>query len=153
MAFSRKNCFQMSEKNKALARHIFYEVWGSYYLDKVEKYFAANFINHPELPGMPQGSEGIKATVRMFASAFWCVEQVINDQMAEGDKVVTHWSTTFTHNGEFMGILATGKRIKATGITIYRFKDGKAAEGWTEYNSLEVMQQLGVIPVAAPSAG
>jgi predicted SnoaL-like aldol condensation-catalyzing enzyme len=126
----------MSEENKAITRRIFEEVWGAHNADSVEKYFAAGFINHPELPGVPQGAEGIKALVSLFAGAFSDEEQVIEDQIAEGDRVVTRWSTTG----------ATGKRVKTTAITIYRFEGGKAVEGWSEYNSLEAMQQLGVVP-------
>jgi steroid delta-isomerase-like uncharacterized protein len=136
----------MSEENKAITRRIFEEVWGAHNADSVEKYFAAGFINHPELPGVPQGAEGIKALVSLFAGAFSDEEQVIEDQIAEGDRVVTRWSTTGTHTGEYAGIPATGKRVKTTAITIYRFEGGKAVEGWSEYNSLETMQQLGVVP-------
>jgi steroid delta-isomerase-like uncharacterized protein len=136
----------MSEENKAVNRRIFDEVWGTHNLDNVEKYFAASFTSHPELPGVPQGPEGIKALVGMFAGAFSDTDLAIEDQIAEGDRVVTRWSATDTHVGEFMGVPATGKRVKTTAITIYRFEGGKAVEGWTEYNSLEQMQQLGVVP-------
>ena len=136
----------MSEENKAVARRIFDEVWGAHNTDNVEKYFAASFTNHPELPGVPKGPEGIKLLVGMFKGAFSDVEQIVEDQIAEGDRVVTRWSSTGTHAGEYMGAPATGKRIKTTAITIYRFEGGKAVEGWTEYNSLDMMQQLGVVP-------
>jgi steroid delta-isomerase-like uncharacterized protein len=143
----------MSEENKALARSIFAEVWGANDVNKVDKYFAANFVTHPELPGMPQGSEGVKAQVRMFASALSDSHNVIEDLFAEGDKVAIRWSATGRQTGEFVGIPATGKQFKTTALTIYRFKDGKAVEGWTEYNSLEMMQQLGVVPQSAPATG
>lgn len=136
----------MSEENKALTRRIFEEVWGAHNSDNVEKYFAAGFISHPELPGLPRGPEGIRVLVSQFAGAFSDEEQVIEDQIAEGDRVVTRWTSTGTHSGEYAGIPATGKRVKVTAITIYRFEGGKAVEGWTEYNSLEMMQQLGVVP-------
>ena len=84
--------------------------------------------------------------VGLFAGAFSDNDLVIEDQIAEGDKVVTRWSSTETHVGEYMGIPATGKRVKTTAITIYRFEGGKAVESWTEYNSLEQMQQLGLVP-------
>ena len=136
----------MSDENKAINRRIFDEVWGAHNTDNVEKYFAPSFTSHPELPGVPQGPEGIKMLAGLFAGAFSDNDLVIEDQIAEGDKVVTRWSSTETHVGEYMGIPATGKRVKTTAITIYRFEGGKAVEGWTEYNSLELMQQLGVVP-------
>jgi steroid delta-isomerase-like uncharacterized protein len=139
----------MSEENKALDRRIFEEVWGAYDLDKVEKYFAADYVNHNEVPGLPPGREGVKAMVNMFASAWSDAKLVIDVQIAEGDKVVTRWSSTATHTGELLGVPATGKQIKVTGITISRFKGGKVVESWGEYDSIGMMQQLGVVPAPA----
>jgi steroid delta-isomerase-like uncharacterized protein len=136
----------MSEENKALDRRIYEEVWGAYDLENVEKYFAADYVDHTALPGLPPGREGVKATVNMFASALSDTKLVIDDQIAEGDKVVTRWTSTTTHTGEFLGIPATGKRIKVTGIGISRFEGGKVVESWTEYDSIGMMQQLGVVP-------
>lgn len=140
----------MSEENKAIARRIFEEVWGAYNLDKVEEYYAADLIDHNELPGFPPGREGVKASVSMFASALSDNDIAVEDQIAEGDKVVTRWSSTATHTGELLGIPATGKRIKVTGINIDRFEGGKVVESWGEYDSMGLMQQLGVVP---PSGG
>lgn len=140
----------MSEENKAIARRIFEEVWGAYNLDKVEEYYAADLIDHNELPGFPPGREGVKASVSMFASALSDNDIAVEDQIAEGDKVVTRWSSTATHTGELLGIPATGKRIKVTGINIDRFEGGKVVESWGEYDSMGLMQQLGAVP---PSGG
>jgi steroid delta-isomerase-like uncharacterized protein len=139
----------MSEENKALDRRIFEEVWGAYNLDKVEKYFAADFVDHNEVPGLPPGREGVKAMVHMFAGAWSDANLVIDVQIADGDKVATRWSSTATHTGELLGIPATGKQIKVTGITISRYEDGKAVESWGEYDSIGMMQQLGVVPAPA----
>lgn len=136
----------MSEENKALDRRIFEEVWGAYNLDKVEKYFAADLVNHNEVPGLPPGREGVKAMVNIFAGAWSDANLVIDLQIAEGDKVVTRWSSTATHTGELLGIPATGKQIKGTGISISRFEGGKVVESWGEYDSIGMMQQLGVVP-------
>ena len=136
----------MSEENKALDRRIYEEVWGAYELDNVERYYAADYVDHTALPGLPPGREGVKATVNMFAGALSDLKLVIEDQIAEGDRVVTRWTTTATHSGELMGIPATGKQIKITGIGISRFAGGKVVESWTEYDSIGMMQQLGVVP-------
>jgi steroid delta-isomerase-like uncharacterized protein len=135
-----------SEENKALDRRIYEEVWGAFNLDNVEKYYAADYVDHIAFPGLPPGREGVKATVNMFASAWSDLKLVIEDQIAGGDKVVTRWSTTATHTGELLGIPATGKQIKVTGIGISRFEGGKVVESWTEYDSIGMMQQLGVVP-------
>ena len=67
--------------------------------------------------------------------------------MAEGDKVVTRWTATGTHQGEFFGVAPTGKRIEMTGINIERFDEGgKLVEEWPEYNLLGALRQLGAVP-------
>ena len=96
--------------------------------------------------GLAPGRVALEAWVAMLDTAFPDRQVTIEDVVAEGDRVVTRWSSTGTHVGEYMGAPATGKRIKTTAITIYRFEGGKAVEGWTEYNSLDMMQQLGVVP-------
>jgi predicted ester cyclase len=66
--------------------------------------------------------------------------------IAEGDKVVTRFTMRGTHQGEFMGIAPTGRRVEMTGIDIIRFSDGKMVEHWGNTDDLGMMQQLGVIP-------
>ena len=136
----------MPEDNKSIARRIYNEVWRVNDASKVDTFFAANYVNHPELTGLPTGREGVKTSVKMFASALSNVNWVVEDMIAEGDKVVIRWSMTAKQTGEFIGVPATGKQLKSTGINIYRFEGGKVVEGWVEYNSLEMMQQLGVVP-------
>jgi steroid delta-isomerase-like uncharacterized protein len=68
------------------------------------------------------------------------------DVVGEGDKVVTRWVGTGTHEGAYTGIPPTGKHATLEGVTIYRFEDGRIAEAWWVYDSLGMMQQLGIIP-------
>jgi predicted ester cyclase len=67
-------------------------------------------------------------------------------QVAEWDKVVGYWTMTATHGGELMGIPATGKRVKLTGVSIMRIAGGKIVEEWNEADQMSLMQQLGVVP-------
>ena len=66
--------------------------------------------------------------------------------MAEGDKVVTRYTVSGTHQGEFFGVPGTGERITMSGISIDRFEDGKMVEEWPEYDLLGVMRQIGAVP-------
>lgn len=85
------------------------------------------------------------ATVRTAFPDF----RVETDELIEaGDKVVSRWTVTGTHKGEYMGIPATGKRVNVTGMTLQRFEDGKIAEDWWAYDLLGFMQQVGAIPPA-----
>jgi predicted ester cyclase len=72
------------------------------------------------------------------------------DQVAEGEKAVTRWVASGTHQGEFFGVAGTGKRIEMSGIQIDRFDEsGKVVEEWPEYDLLGAMKQMGAIPEAA----
>jgi steroid delta-isomerase-like uncharacterized protein len=95
--------------------------------------------------------------VAALRDAFPDVHITIEDQVAEGDRVVTRWTARGTHTGAFQGIPPTGKRGSMTGIDINRFADGKVVECWTNADDLGLLQQLGVIPTpeiagAAPQA-
>jgi predicted ester cyclase len=70
----------------------------------------------------------------------------VEDQIAEGDKVVTRYTVSGTHQGEFFGVAPTGKRITMSGIMVDRLEDGKMVEEWPEYDLLGVMRQLGAVP-------
>ena len=74
---------------------------------------------------------------------------VVDDVMADGDKVALRWHAEGTHRGELPGLAPTGKRASATGITIYQWRDGKVVEAWTQWDNLGLARQLG----AAPSEG
>ena len=73
----------------------------------------------------------------------------IEQQLAEGEYVTTRWSARGTHQGDLMGMAPTGKQATVTGITIDRIVDGRFVESWTNWDTLGLMQQLGVIPALA----
>lgn len=136
----------MSEENKALVRRLNKDLWQDLDVSKVDEYYAADYVSHSQLPGTPPGREGVKAFINMMKSSFSDLNYVTEDLVAEGDKVVSRYTVTSTHTGEFMGIPATGKQVKVTGIFIARVTDGKVVESWTEWDSMGTMQQLGVVP-------
>ena len=76
----------------------------------------------------------------------------VEDQIAAGDRVVTRWTASGTHAGEFQGIPADRQAVRITGIDIDRFVDGKVVECWPEVNELGLLQQLGVLPAPEPVA-
>ncbi len=137
----------MLEITKPLYARSINEFWAGLNLANVDEYFAADYVNHNQIPGMPQGREGVKVFVSLMKSAFSDKNYVTEDLIAEGDKVVTRWSSTGKHTGDFMGVPATGKRMRVTGIAIDRIEGGKVVETWGEYDTMGMMQQLGVAPV------
>ena len=136
----------MSSENKATVRRFFEEVFNEQDFAAADEIVAADYINHNPAPGELPGREGLKQFVAYLHSANEGIRFVIEDQIAEGDKVVTRWTATGTHTGEFAGIPATGKRYTTKAINIHRVVDGRIQEGWLEWDTLGWMQQIGVIP-------
>ena len=101
-----------------------------------------SFVNHTAMAGMPSGPDGIVQTIQMFRAAFPDLTVEINEQVAENDLVVTRKAFYATHRGLFMGIAATGKKIKIDTIDIIRLRNGKYVEHWAVRDMMSVMQQL-----------
>jgi steroid delta-isomerase-like uncharacterized protein len=142
----------MSEENKAIARR-FFELWEKGDLDALEEVLAPDSVDHdPYNPHGQEGLEGGKKTIAMYRAAFPDTSFTIDDQVADGDKVVTRWTATGTHEGELMGVPPTGTKSSVTGITIDRIENGKIVEGWTSWDTLGLMRNIGAIPDQEPAA-
>jgi steroid delta-isomerase-like uncharacterized protein len=144
----------MSDQNKTLARRSIEEVWNQGKLEVIDELVAhgAPFYD-PNVPGGKfSGPQGYKQFVEIYRAAFPDLHFTINDQIAEGDRVVTRWTVTGTHKGQMMGIAPTNKRATVTGTDIGRFDNGKLVESWASYDMLGMLQQLGVVPTLAPAA-
>src|SRR4028119_403429 len=138
----------MSEENKAIARRALEEVFsGQGDLDVADELFAPNYVGHdPASPEDIRGPEGVKEFASMYRNAFPDVLMSVEDQVAEGDKVVTRWIASGTHQGDMMGIAPTGNRVTVAGTSVERIVDGKIEETWDNYDALGMMQQIGAIP-------
>jgi predicted ester cyclase/uncharacterized protein YndB with AHSA1/START domain len=127
--------------NKALYRRWFEDVVGGA-LELADELLAPDYRLHfPGLPG-PVDREGHKQLVTMFRSAFPDWVETVEDVIAEGDRVVIRVTGCGTHEGEFQGIAATGKRVSASGIGIGRIAGGRIAEAWAAYDAAGLHQQL-----------
>jgi steroid delta-isomerase-like uncharacterized protein len=135
-----------TEQNKANVRRFFEEVWNKGNLDVIDELVAANHVDHDAPPGIAPGSEGQKQFVTMYRNAFPDVHIHIEDQVAEGDRVVTRWSAHGTNTGSLFGMPATGKAATVTGTVINRWENDKNVESWNAFDQLGMLQQLGVIP-------
>lgn len=143
-----------AEENKALVRRFLEQV------DKgdvvvVDEFIAPNYNDHnpPPFPGLSAGREGARQAFALALAAFSDFHHTIEDQIAEGDKVVTRISAYGTHTGELLGIPPTGKRVTMTGITVHRIANGKLVEHWAQIHALGLLQQLGAIPAPGHSGG
>ena len=96
--------------------------------------------------GVDPGLDSVKQFYAALWEAFPDSRLSVEDLFAKGDRVVCRFSMRATHQGEFLGVPATGKAITLPGITILRFVDGKCVERWSQANFLSVLQQLGALP-------
>jgi steroid delta-isomerase-like uncharacterized protein len=122
-------------------------------LDAVEEIVSSDYVSYEPTSGEVRGIEGARQFAANYRQAFPDLENIVEDMVAEGDKVVVRFRARGTHEGETEAFgPPTGKRMDITGITIKRVADGKIAEAWTNFDALGMMQQLGMIPEAAQQA-
>jgi steroid delta-isomerase-like uncharacterized protein len=135
----------MSEgENKVLIRRWIEEGINKGNLAIIDEVFDPDVVSHHQLVGDFRGIEdGPKRAVTTFREAFPDIHFSIEDLITEDDKVVTRWTASGTHDGEFLGIPATGKKIQLGGIYIYRIADGKIVEVWVSLDLLGPVLQLG----------
>ena len=124
-----------AEEIKALARSWFEEAWQQGTLDVVNDYYHADYIGHNPAAEI-RGLESVKDIMRRYFAAFAELRFSVQDQIAEGDKVVTRLLMTGIHTGEFQGKAPTGRDVTRGGTVIFRIANGKIAEGWPRWDSL-----------------
>ncbi len=137
-----------TEQNKTLVRRYWEEVWNQGNLAVVDELIAADFDGHPAPSDADfgRGPAGQKQLVGLYRGAFPDLRMTIDDMATDGDRVVLRWTASGTNTGEMMGMPATGKPATVTGIVINRLAAGQITEGWTNFDALGMLQQLGVIP-------
>jgi|WetSurMetagenome_2_1015567.scaffolds.fasta_scaffold488584_1 predicted ester cyclase len=134
------------EENKALIRQQI-QFMNQHDLEAASALFSPEYLDHNGLPpGLPSGNEGSKLFFRMLLNTFPDLEVIMEDLIAEGDRVVERLTLRGSHNGPFMGVSPTGKRITWGIINIYRIAGGKVIEHWSEWDHLSLMQQIGLLP-------
>jgi steroid delta-isomerase-like uncharacterized protein len=136
------------ESNKLLAQRVWEEVWHQGQLSRIDDLFTTDFVRHDPGGRELQGTEQNRQFIGSLRAAFPDVHYTVEDQIAEGDKVVVRYRFRGTHLGAFQGMPPTGKQVTYTGILIYRIVDGKIAEQWTEFDLLGFLRQLGVLPTS-----
>jgi predicted ester cyclase len=136
-----------AEENKTIARRIPLEAINNKNLALLDEVVDPAGIDHAAPPGMPETFEATKQFLGMLITAFPDLRYTIDQEVAEGDKVVQRVSVSGTMKGDFMGIPATGKHATWSEIHITRFANGKIVEHWANIDQLGMLQQLGVIPM------
>ena len=140
------------DDNKAILRTYVETIFNQQQVDRADDLVAADFLDHAALPGQAPGLEGAKQKWAMYLAGIPDLRVTIEELVAEGDKVAVRRSYEGTHQGELLGIPATGNHLQLGGISIFRLAGGKIAEHWEQLDRLTLMQQLGVIPAPAAPA-
>jgi steroid delta-isomerase-like uncharacterized protein len=131
--------------NKAVMLRLYDEVFSQGNIDLIDEIMADDFLEHEELPpGIPPGKAAPRALVTLLREAFPDFRATAEEMLEDGDKVITRARFSGTHQGEFMGIPATGNTVDIPVIDIVEFRDGKAVAHWGIMDQAGMMQQLGV---------
>jgi hypothetical protein len=137
-----------TEQNKAIARRSIEELWNKCNVGVIDELFAENYVDHSTVPPWGKAAdrclwkEGMGA---ILAGAPSDLHIATEDQIAEGDKVVTCWTLSFTHTAAFLGVAPTGRRITWAGNSIHHLAGGKIIAEWSNWDDLRVYRYLGRI--------
>lgn len=137
-------------ENVALVRRWFREVWNEGRIQTIYDLLDAKVIGiGQDQPGVEiHGPADVVALFNRLHGAFPDIKITVDDTIGADDKVVARWSAVMTHTGDHLGIPATNRQVRITGITIAQIKDGKIIRGWDNWDQLALMQQLSVARAA-----
>lgn len=138
----------MSEENGKFIRRWFEEVWNKGREEAIDEMFAADGVAHglSGADGEPlRGAADFKPFFHAFREAFPDVEVIVEDTVAEGDKVAARCTVRGKHRGDTLGYAATHLPTEFTGICIVRLSDGKIVEAWNNFDFMSMHQQLGAL--------
>lgn len=135
----------MIEDNKAVVRRYIEEPWNKGLLTAVEELIADDHVTHGGV-ALERGPENVKQRISAMRTAFPDMAWAVEDMVAEGDRVACRFTVSGTHQGKFLGVASTGKRVTWSATATFRVSNGKIAEDWVNWNQYGLMQQIGAIP-------
>lgn len=151
-AHSKKEVGMSAEEIKALQRRIIQEVINRGDMAVADTLIAEDHVGLDSPPGHVQGREGLKANMARMRAAFPDLELTIEEQVAEGDTVACYFTWRGTHQGAFLGIPPTGKRVAVRCMAFDRFVAGQCKATRMLMDTMSLMQQLGVVPSPAQAS-
>jgi steroid delta-isomerase-like uncharacterized protein len=137
----------MSDDNERLVRRFFEEFCNDRRAEVADEIVAQDFVSYGPQAPPAVGPDGVKERVGLYQDAVdghWEIQEIFS----AGDRVVTRWIGSGTHQGELMGVAPTGAGIAVDAISVFRIEDGKIAEEWTVWDALGLLQQVGAVPAA-----
>jgi steroid delta-isomerase-like uncharacterized protein len=135
----------LAEDNSSIVRRFIEETINRGEIDAATKFVWEDVVEQVPFPGQGPGVEGLKDVLRGMRNAFPDLNFSVEEQMAEGDKVLTRFEWTGTHKGDFLGVSATGRAVKVWGMVIDRLQSGRIKETRIIMDIFGLMMQLGAI--------
>ncbi len=134
------------QSNSNIVRSFVEEVLSQGNIDAAGQFFWEDMVEHVPLPGQGPGLAGLKNVLRGMRAAFPDMHWTVEEQITEGDKVMTRFEWTGTHKAEFFGVPATGRPVRVWGVVIDRLEAGKIKDTRIIMDALGLMMQLGAFP-------
>jgi steroid delta-isomerase-like uncharacterized protein len=134
---------------KEMAQRWYSEVMSEGKTEVIDELCAPNFLDHDPLPGTTADLAGLKDFVAQIRAAFPDMQVTVEDMIAEGDRLAVRSTMHGTHEGDFMGIPGSGKKVEVSNYDFVRFENDQAAEHWGVIDSAALMEQLGMAPAGS----
>lgn len=134
------------QNNSRIVQRFIEEVLNQGNIEATGEFFWEDMVEQVPFPGQGPGVEGLKDVLRGMRAGFPDMHWSVEEQITEGDKVLTRFEWTGTHQGEFLGVPATGRSVTVWGMVIDRVEDGKIQDTRLIMDALGLMAQLGVFP-------
>jgi steroid delta-isomerase-like uncharacterized protein len=136
----------MTDTNKNVVRRLLEEVFNNNNLTVADELVATNYVYREPTVGEKRGREGFRDLITTYKTAFPDAAITINEQIAEGDRVVTRWTATGTHRGELFGTAPTNRHVTVQGVIVSRVTNGKVTEEYEVFDTLGMLRQIGAVP-------
>lgn len=136
----------MSEQNALVVRQMIDRVLNGRDLAALDEFVAEDFVELDPFPGQGKGREGLREVMAGLITTFPDMQWSVQEQVSEGDKVVTRFTWTGTHSADFGGVPASGRTVSVKGVVIDRLRDGLLVDSRMLTDDLGMMRQLGALP-------
>lgn len=134
---------------KEMAQRWYGEVMSEGKMEVIDELCAPDFVDHDPLPGTTADLAGMKDFVAQIRAAFPDMQVTADEMVAEGDRLAVRSTMRGTHEGDFMGIPGSGKKVEVSNYDFVRFENDQAAEHWGVIDSAALMEQLGMAPAGS----